>query len=104
MALTVEPLPHLRFEIMEAARILRMSRATLYERLRHGELRAQKDGAGGTSPPSSCSATSPPRPRVAGCQSPTVLPCVQVVTHCHESAWAACDHAPAAICACAFHG
>jgi len=44
MALTVEPLPHLRFEIIEAARILRMSRATLYERLRQGELRAQKDG------------------------------------------------------------
>ena len=44
MALTVEPLPHLRFEIIEAARILRMSRATLYERLRHGELKAQKDG------------------------------------------------------------
>ena len=44
MALTVEPLPHLRFEIIEAARILRMSRATLYERLRRGELKAQKDG------------------------------------------------------------
>jgi len=44
MALTAEPLPHLRFEIIEAARILRMSRATLYARLRQGELRAQKDG------------------------------------------------------------
>lgn len=44
MALTSEPLPHLRFEIIEAARILRMSRATLYERLRLGELKAQRDG------------------------------------------------------------
>lgn len=44
MSLTVEPLPHLRFEIIEAARILRMSRATLYERIRNGNLKAQKDG------------------------------------------------------------
>lgn len=44
MSLTVEPLPHLRFEIIEAARILRMSRATLYERIRNGDLKAQKDG------------------------------------------------------------
>ena len=44
MSLTVEPLPHLRFEIIEAARILRLSRATIYERIRHGELKAQKDG------------------------------------------------------------
>jgi hypothetical protein len=33
---TLEPLPHLRFEIPEAARILRISRATLYERIREG--------------------------------------------------------------------
>jgi excisionase family DNA binding protein len=37
-------LPQLRFEIIEAARILRMSRATLYERIRAGEIKAQKDG------------------------------------------------------------
>jgi hypothetical protein len=36
MSTTVEPLPHLRFEIPEAARILRISRATLYERIREG--------------------------------------------------------------------
>jgi excisionase family DNA binding protein len=40
----VGELPHLRFEIIEAARILRMSRATLYERIRAGEIKAQKDG------------------------------------------------------------
>jgi transcriptional regulator of acetoin/glycerol metabolism len=34
MSTTVEPLPQLRFEIPEAARILRISRATLYERIR----------------------------------------------------------------------
>ena len=33
MSTTLEPLPHLRFEIREAARILRISRATLYERM-----------------------------------------------------------------------
>jgi excisionase family DNA binding protein len=37
-------LPQLRFEIIEAARIPRMSRATLYERIRAGEIKAQKDG------------------------------------------------------------
>jgi predicted site-specific integrase-resolvase len=36
MSTTVEPLPHLRFEIPEAARILRINRATLYERIREG--------------------------------------------------------------------
>jgi excisionase family DNA binding protein len=36
--------PQLRFEIIEAARIPRMSRATLYERIRAGEIKAQKDG------------------------------------------------------------
>jgi excisionase family DNA binding protein len=40
----VAELPQLRFEIIEAARILRMSRATLYERIRAGEIKAQKDG------------------------------------------------------------
>jgi excisionase family DNA binding protein len=39
----VGELPQLR-EIIETARILRMSRATLYERIRAGEIKAQKDG------------------------------------------------------------
>ena len=37
-------LPHLRFEISEAANILRISRATLYERIRDGLIAIQKDG------------------------------------------------------------
>jgi excisionase family DNA binding protein len=37
-------LPQLRFEIIEAAQTLRMSRATLYERIRAEEIKAQKDG------------------------------------------------------------
>lgn len=44
MSATIEPLPHLRFEIPEAARILRISRATLYERIRDGRIATQKDG------------------------------------------------------------
>jgi excisionase family DNA binding protein len=44
MTLRSEPLPLLRFEIIEAARVLRMSRATLYERIRAGEIKAQRDG------------------------------------------------------------
>jgi len=36
--------PALRFEISEAARMLRLSRSTLYERIRAGELQAQHDG------------------------------------------------------------
>jgi len=44
MSVAIESLPQLRFEISEAARILRLSRATLYERIRDGELKAQKDG------------------------------------------------------------
>jgi excisionase family DNA binding protein len=40
----VGELPQLRFEIIESARILRISRATLYERIRAGEIKAQKDG------------------------------------------------------------
>lgn len=44
MGIAAEPLPQLRFEIIEAARILHMSRASLYERIRAGDLKAQKDG------------------------------------------------------------
>jgi excisionase family DNA binding protein len=44
MTLPSESLPQLRFEIVEAARILRMSRATLYERIRVGQIKAQRDG------------------------------------------------------------
>jgi excisionase family DNA binding protein len=39
-----EGLPVLRVEVVEAARILRMSRAQLYKRIRAGSLRTQKDG------------------------------------------------------------
>jgi excisionase family DNA binding protein len=35
---------HLRFDIAEAARILRFSRATLYGRISSGAIKAQKDG------------------------------------------------------------
>ncbi|MGH8259012.1 MAG: helix-turn-helix domain-containing protein [Steroidobacteraceae bacterium] len=38
-------LPLLRFEISEAARILRMSRAQLYFRISDGAIKPQKDGA-----------------------------------------------------------
>jgi hypothetical protein len=38
-------LPALRFEITEAARILRMSRAQLYNRIHVGALTPQKDGS-----------------------------------------------------------
>jgi len=38
-------LPSLRFEIPEAAQILRMSRAQLYIRIGEGTIRAQKDGS-----------------------------------------------------------
>ena len=44
MTLASQSLPQLRFEIVEAARILRMSRATLYERIRAGLINAQRDG------------------------------------------------------------
>jgi excisionase family DNA binding protein len=40
-----EELPGLRFPIGEAARILRMSRAQLYNRISEGSIRHQKDGA-----------------------------------------------------------
>ena len=38
------PLPNLRFEIPEAAQILRMSRAQLYNRIQEGCIQVQKDG------------------------------------------------------------
>jgi len=38
-------LPSLRFEVPEAAQILRMSRARLYNRICEGTIRPQKDGA-----------------------------------------------------------
>ena len=44
MSLSERPLPYLRFDIVEAARMLRMSRATLYQRIRAGHLIIQKDG------------------------------------------------------------
>ena len=44
MAIIPESLPHLRFEITEATRILRISRATLHERIRGGLIATQKDG------------------------------------------------------------
>jgi excisionase family DNA binding protein len=39
-----DSLPQIRFDIGEAAHILRLSRATLYERIRVGLIRTQKDG------------------------------------------------------------
>jgi excisionase family DNA binding protein len=44
MSLPTEQLPQMRFDITESARILRISRATLYERVREGRIRTQKDG------------------------------------------------------------
>jgi hypothetical protein len=41
----ISPLPVLRFELSEASRILRMSRAQLYHRIGEGAIRIQKDGA-----------------------------------------------------------
>lgn len=46
MANSSEPLPQLRFEITEAARILCISRATLYQRTRGGSIAVQNDGRG----------------------------------------------------------
>ena len=37
--------PALRFGVVEAARMLRMSRAQLYNRIHDGALKPQKDGA-----------------------------------------------------------
>ena len=42
---TAPSLPSLRFEVPEAAQILRMSRAQLYNRIHDGSLKPQKDGA-----------------------------------------------------------
>jgi excisionase family DNA binding protein len=44
MSQQTESLPQLRFDIPEATRILRLSRATLYERIRAGLIQTQKDG------------------------------------------------------------
>ena len=44
ISLIPDPLPQLRFEIAEAAQILRVSRATLYDRIRDGVITVQKDG------------------------------------------------------------
>jgi len=44
MSQPTDSLPQLRFDIPEAARILRLSRATLYERIRTGQIATQKDG------------------------------------------------------------
>jgi excisionase family DNA binding protein len=41
----ITPLPALRFEISEAAQILRVSRAQLYNRIHDGTIKPQKDGA-----------------------------------------------------------
>jgi excisionase family DNA binding protein len=41
----VPAMPSLRFEVSEAAQILRMSRAQLYNRIHDGSLKPQKDGA-----------------------------------------------------------
>ncbi len=39
-----DPLPQLRYEIPEVAKILRISRATLYGRIREGRITPHKDG------------------------------------------------------------
>jgi excisionase family DNA binding protein len=41
---TPDALPPLRFEVVEAAQILRMSRAQLYNRIQDGSINPQKDG------------------------------------------------------------
>ena len=38
-------MPALRFGVVEAARMLRMSRAQLYNRIQDGALKPQKDGS-----------------------------------------------------------
>lgn len=40
-----DPLPALRFSVFEAAQILRMSRAQLYNRICEGTIKPHKDGA-----------------------------------------------------------
>jgi hypothetical protein len=42
---SIPVLPSLRFQVPEAAQILRMSRAQLYIRIHQGSIRPQKDGA-----------------------------------------------------------
>jgi hypothetical protein len=44
MSRSADSLPQICFDITEASRILRMSRAILYERVRLGEIKTQKDG------------------------------------------------------------
>jgi excisionase family DNA binding protein len=44
MSDSIESLPQLRFAIGEVARILRISRATLYQRITAGLIATQKDG------------------------------------------------------------
>jgi excisionase family DNA binding protein len=44
MSQQTDSLPQLRFDIPEATRILRLSRATLYERIRTGLIKTHKDG------------------------------------------------------------
>ena len=44
MSQQADSLPQLRFDIPEAARILRLSWATLYERIRTGQITTRKDG------------------------------------------------------------
>jgi len=44
VAHVIDNLPQLRFNIVEAARILRLSRAALYDRVRDGLIKVQKDG------------------------------------------------------------
>jgi len=44
MSSSNDGLPQIRFDILEAARILRMSRAALYIRIHNGEIKLQKDG------------------------------------------------------------
>jgi excisionase family DNA binding protein len=40
----IDPLPQLRFEISEVASVLRISRATLYQRIRERRITTQKYG------------------------------------------------------------
>ena len=44
MSKNSESLPQLRFDISEVASILRISRATLYQRVREGLIATHKDG------------------------------------------------------------
>jgi excisionase family DNA binding protein len=44
MATKAESLPNLRFSVSEAIEILRLSRATFYDRVKQGEIALAKDG------------------------------------------------------------